>query len=247
MGQIIDLTGKIFGRWTVIERASNKGNQTMWKCQCNCKNHTIRDVSGSNLRKGFSKSCGCFKDEQTSKRFKKYNRAEIHNDYVIMYTKQDEPFYVDLEDYDRVKNMFWYKDEHGYLLCNTPNGIVLLHRFIMNACDNTIIDHLGGEFTRHDNRKSNLREGNQTLNNMNRKRQSNNKSGVAGICWVSRDNRWMAQIKIHGKTKYLGEYVNFDDAVKARKEAEKTYFGEWSYDNSQKQYQPPKKGEMINE
>lgn len=70
MGQIIDLTGKIFGRWTVIERASNKGNQTMWKCQCNCKNHTIRDVSGSNLRKGFSKSCGCFKDEQTSKRLK---------------------------------------------------------------------------------------------------------------------------------------------------------------------------------
>ena len=29
-------------------------------------------------------------------------------------------------------------------------------------------------------------------------------------------------------------FVNFEDAVKARKEAEEKYFGEYSFDNSQK-------------
>ena len=32
-------------------------------------------------------------------------------------------------------------------------------------------------------------------------------------------------------------FENFEDAVKARKEAEEKYFGEYSYDNSVKQYQ----------
>lgn len=35
---------------------------------------------------------------------------------------------------------------------------------------------------------------------------------------------------------YLGRFENFDDAVNARKEAENKYFGEYSYDNSQKLY-----------
>lgn len=32
---------------------------------------------------------------------------------------------------------------------------------------------------------------------------------------------------------YLGGFINKDDAIKARKEAEEKYFGEYSYDNSQ--------------
>jgi hypothetical protein len=38
----------------------------------------------------------------------------------------------------------------------------------------------------------------------------------------------------NGKKKcyYLGSYENIEDAIAARKEAEKKYFGEWSYDKS---------------
>lgn len=30
----------------------------------------------------------------------------------------------------------------------------------------------------------------------------------------------------------IGNYHNLEDAIKARKQAEEKYFGEWSYDNS---------------
>lgn len=54
----IDLSGKTFGRLTVLERADNsaKGN-ARWKCQCECGNETV--VSGYDLRSGKTQSCGC--------------------------------------------------------------------------------------------------------------------------------------------------------------------------------------------
>ena len=41
-----------------------------------------------------------------------------------------------------------------------------------------------------------------------------------------------AYIAIDKKQIHLGLFDKFEDAVKARKEAEDKYFGEWSYDNS---------------
>ena len=45
-------------------------------------------------------------------------------------------------------------------------------------------------------------------------------------------DKWTAYIRKDGKRIYLGVFSNFDDAVKARKQAEEKYFKEWSYDNS---------------
>lgn len=65
MGKFIDLTGQRFGRLSVVERKeNNKHCNTMWLCQCDCGNEHI--VCGSNLRRGDTKSCGCFQREQTS-------------------------------------------------------------------------------------------------------------------------------------------------------------------------------------
>ncbi len=61
-----DLTGQRFGRLTVIERADNKGTKTRWLCQCDCGNKVIKE--GSNLKNGDTKSCGCLRNEKTSKR-----------------------------------------------------------------------------------------------------------------------------------------------------------------------------------
>lgn len=72
MGRVIDLTGKIFGRWKVIERSYSKNNKIYWLCECSCDKHTIRSVNGSSLKRGLSISCGCLKNEITSARFKKH-------------------------------------------------------------------------------------------------------------------------------------------------------------------------------
>lgn len=60
----IDLTGKKFGRWTVIVKSENVGKNTAWICKCECG--TIRSVLTYNLQSGKSKSCGCLQKETTS-------------------------------------------------------------------------------------------------------------------------------------------------------------------------------------
>lgn len=62
MGKFIDLSGKKFGRLTVIERGkdyvSPKGYVAVnWVCECDCGN--IVEVRGCNLKSGASTSCGC--------------------------------------------------------------------------------------------------------------------------------------------------------------------------------------------
>lgn len=56
MGKKIDLTGKQFGRWTVIKEdpIRAKDGRINWVCQCTCNNKTIKSVSGTSLRRGVS-------------------------------------------------------------------------------------------------------------------------------------------------------------------------------------------------
>jgi len=66
MPKLIDLTGKKFGRWTVISRSKNNTNagQPKWDCVCECG--TNREITGGTLRSGNSKSCSCLQKEVVS-------------------------------------------------------------------------------------------------------------------------------------------------------------------------------------
>lgn len=57
----MDLTGRQFGRWTVLEKSPAPGN-ARWICRCACG--TVRDVLERNLRCGASVSCGCLAKER---------------------------------------------------------------------------------------------------------------------------------------------------------------------------------------
>lgn len=53
-----DLTGKVFGRLTAIERIKNHNfRNARWLCSCECGSES--EVFGSNLTNGHTKSCGC--------------------------------------------------------------------------------------------------------------------------------------------------------------------------------------------
>lgn len=58
-----NLKGKIFGYWTVIERAENHPTtrSAQWLCECECG--TRRIIRASQLKSGKSKSCGCHKND----------------------------------------------------------------------------------------------------------------------------------------------------------------------------------------
>ena len=67
MGRFVDLTGKKFNRWTVIERAgSTKNGAVLWRCRCDCGNEGL--LSSNTLTSGHSKSCGCYNREVSKER-----------------------------------------------------------------------------------------------------------------------------------------------------------------------------------
>ena len=234
MGNFKDLTDKRFGRLIVIERAgAAKNGHVLWLCKCDCGNTTI--VSRSSLICGDTKSCGCLRKENSSQRNKIYNQYDLSGEYGIGYTNKGEEFRFDLDDYDKIKNYCWRVNDKGYIVTSDYNekGVMSLHRLVMNFPNPKYdIDHINGESSRYDNRKSNLRVCSHSQNMMNAKIRSDNTSGVKGVSWFSKGNKWSAYIFVDKKKIHLGLFTEFEEAVAARKEAEEKYFGEFSYDNS---------------
>lgn len=239
----VDLTGMKFGRLTVIKQADDyvdkKGEHiACWHCICECGNPNDIIVRGHHLRNGETLSCGCWQKDasrQSRALAKKTNQYEFYDNYVIGYTEKGEPFYVDIEDYETVKDICWHTSTKGYI-CGLKDGVkVSMHRLIMGFPIGFDVDHIGGEATKNDNRKSNLRIATEQENAINRKKISTNQSGYTGV--IRRKNRWIAQIYYKSKNIYLGSFKNKEDAIIARKEAEEKYYGRWSYDNSQLIYQ----------
>jgi len=233
-GKFKDLTGKTFERLTVIKRiGSNKHRESIWLCKCSCKLENEVIVTSSNLRSGNTKSCGCLNQEsriKNGKNFKKYNTYDLSGEYGIGYTFKNEPFYFNLEDYGKIKSYCWHKDDQGYIKSHLDNNnIIYMHRVIMNPPDDIDIDHIFGKTTRNDNRKENLRIATRSQNGMNSGLQSNNTSGVTGVCWSNEKEKWKVRIGVNYKTINLGYYDNFDEAVEVRKDAEIKYFKEYRY------------------
>ena len=54
--------------------------------------------------------------------------------------------------------------------------------------------------------------------------RKNNRSGVSGVYWMPDKRVWRAAICFKGKRHSLGIYRNFEDAVKARKQAEEELY-----------------------
>lgn len=74
MGNLILLTGKRFGRLTVLARsASHVSNQAWWMCQCSCGNTTT--VRSASLRQGMTRSCGCLQHEMMGRDSKIRNKT----------------------------------------------------------------------------------------------------------------------------------------------------------------------------
>lgn len=79
-----------------------------------------------------------------------------------------------------------------------------------------VIDHINGDPA--DNRISNLRNISQAENLKNLGIRSDNKTGFSGIGFAN--GRWTAEIKVSGVKHWLGSFVDRDEAVFARREAE---------------------------
>lgn len=169
----------------------------------------------------------------------KKNRYDLSGEYGIGYTSKGDVFWFDLEDYDKIKDYCWYLAGHGYFKArslktdNYTSDKIYLHRVVTGAKDGEIIDHIlhNKNEPNYDNRKSNLRRVDYSKNAMNSTLRKNNKSGHRGVFYSNTINKWIARICVNNKNIHIGTYKNFEDAVKARHDAEEKYYGEYNYSN----------------
>lgn len=67
MGVFTDLTGRVYGRLTVLRRDGKRGSKYWWYCQCSCGTHVC--VQGSELTRVSApcRSCGCAQREAVTR------------------------------------------------------------------------------------------------------------------------------------------------------------------------------------
>lgn len=119
------------------------------------------------------------------------------------------------------------KDSSGntYLTIWINGRNVAAHRlawlYMTGSFPELTIDHINGDGT--DNRWENLRCVSKLENNRNKRLFRKNKSGVCGVAFHKRDRKWMASIRVDRRLIHLGTFVNKDDAIDARRRAEREY------------------------
>lgn len=230
-----DLTGRIFGRLTVIKQiedhvCSDGRHRACWRCKCECGNYI--DVIGYSLtRKRYpTKSCGCWVREIINKTNTVFNKYDLSGEFGIGYClNTNTKFYFDLDDYDLIKGYYWqeYTNNKGYhsvrAYIRSEKRFIKMHRLLVEW---QLVDHINRNPL--DNRRDNLRRATIQKNNWNKSKQKNNTSGVSGVSWHKQKQNWSASISCDKKQYHLGYFINKNDAIRARLNAEVKYFGEFA-------------------
>lgn len=210
-----------YGRITDKERNKYK------TCKVNDCNDTV-------FSKGYCKKHYYQKRYSGKVNAKKYNKIIYCDDYaeLILIDKNNKEvgkMIIDMDDVELFKNKKVYLHKTGYASCRFNKQTTFVHRIVMNIVDsNLTCDHINGD--KLDNRKCNLRICTQADNSKNKKIPKNNTSGHKGVCWNKSAKKWIAYIGKNKKLYNLGSFEYIEDAIKARKEAEEKYFGEFNRD-----------------
>lgn len=159
---------------------------------------------------------------------KRTNEYKQVGDKLLITTSKKQTIIVDFSDYNILSKFSWSISKTGYAVANVHGKTTKMHRYILGiTSDKTIIDHINGNPL--DNRRANLRICNCIADNArNCKVRKNNTSGVTGVQKIKKTGKFRVRITVNRKEIRLGNYDKFEDAVKARIEAEKKYFGEYA-------------------
>lgn len=197
-----DLTGKTFGRLTVIKRAENdKHRHPRWHCLCSCGSVTTTNCSS--LIAGRSKSCGCLKREKATSHGMRH-----HPVYGVWQQMKARCL--------NKKNKRWAN--YG------GRGIIVCARW-ETSFENFWLDmgptyKKGMSIDRKDNdgnyEPGNCRWATAVQQNNNRSVNKNNTSGSRGVHWDKRHKKWNARVQENRKLKHIGYFSDKIEAAQAR-------------------------------
>lgn len=202
---IKDLTGLRFGKLTVKGKSGNKtkDGNPLWLCQCECGN-TI-ETTKRRLITGNTSSCGCGKTPP----LKDWVGKRFGMLTVLSYARKEKGFHL------------WH------CRCDCGNEVDVRQSNLQNGWTKSC-------GCQRDPQK-NLHYANGTCLEMLRSDvvYKTNTSGVKGVYYSKKRDKWIAQIMFQQKCYYLGGYDRIEDAAEARAEAEEKIFGDflrWYHD-----------------
>lgn len=137
-----------------------------------------------------------------------------------------ERIIVDDDDFEEASRHVWHKCGLGYAGRTLNGRTVYMHRLIMNAKKGDEIDHINRN--KLDNRKSNLRFCNHSLNQANRPIHSKNTTGFLGVTWHKKARKYQTRIRISGRKTHLGLFEDIKEAARVYNEAAIKQFGEFA-------------------
>lgn len=202
------------------------------------------EVCGSNQRVNFSTKVGKYLCSRHYQQVSKYgytkrtvrdkNEIIIHEGYaeIILCDKLNNEIArskIDIDDIDKINKYRWCVHcSDGYVSTTIykTHKKLFLHQLVLGEYDSELdIDHISGDTL--DNRKSNLRLCNHYENMRNVRVRSDSSTGIKGV-HRAYNGKFKSYIVIAGKITNLGTFINIEDAIRSRLEAEHKYFGEFA-------------------
>lgn len=214
MNKLIDLCGKQFGEWTVVERGGPIGQHPVkWLCRCSCG--TERIVNGRSLIRGDSKSCGLC--NRKNPHFVRSHKNRLYHTWSEMHRRCTR---------DNLE-MSSYYFEKNISVCHEWKNFDEFAKWAINSGyePGLEIDRIDGD---KGYSKENCRWTSHKSNSRNRKARSNNTTGVAGVHERKRKDGsvvYRATISSDNGKINLGTFYSIESAAAARKEAELKYWG----------------------
>ena len=203
---IKDLTGKKIGMLTLLER-KRENNRTYYYCRCDCGNE--KWIRADFIGKDKINNCGCSNtyrfNDITGKRFGLLTALR----YVGM-SKNNGRIWRCKCDCGNIKDI---------PLSNLTSGST-----ISCGCVQKTKAKKSVKIGFKKNKEKNLIEDTNVAFLKLSSPIKSNKSGVTGVCFNSRTNKWLANISFKKKRYFLGSFTNKEEAIKARKEAEEKLF-----------------------
>lgn len=219
-------SGQKFGKLTVIEKDLQK-KKPYYICKCECGK--TKSILVYDLLSGHTSSCGCNSSRHTIGKRKQrvLNKYIIDGDTAYVTLTDGSVMICDSEDWEKLKSHTWFLSEKGYAVTSKTNdydGSPRFHLQILGKHAGKEVDHINRN--KLDNRKCNLRICTRRENAQNQSVRLNSASGYNGVTKVAGCGTkiWRASIGVNRKTIFLGYYERIEDAINARKEAEKIYF-----------------------
>ncbi|MGA2679434.1 MAG: AP2 domain-containing protein [Sedimentisphaerales bacterium] len=166
-----------------------------------------------------------------------YRWCKFGYTYRRIYLGEGKWTILEQADYYRLKHFKWIVYGNGnsgenlyvvrYKFVEPYKTIMVsMHREIMNANDERLIDHKNCNSL--DNRKNNLRFATRAENTQNRRKKKSTSSRFIGVDFYKRDSNWQCRITNDGKRILIGRFDSEIAAARAYDEAAKKYYGEFA-------------------